>query len=94
MIGAIVPVIVLTIAGFMILNELGIASDIVNILFTAIVGAVALGMALAFGLGGRDVARELLGQAYESGRKNAPKVKADMQTASENTKNEARRMKK
>lgn len=63
-----VPAIVMSLAVFMILNQLGIATDIVNILFTAIVGAVALGLALAFGLGGRDVARGLLEQAADNAR--------------------------
>lgn len=70
LINTVVPVIVLSIAGFMILNQLGVATDIVNILFTSIVGALALGMALAFGLGGRDIARDILQQAYDTAKKN------------------------
>ena len=46
----------MAIAVFMILNQLKIATDIVIITSGALMGAVALGMALAFGLGGRDVA--------------------------------------
>lgn len=63
-----VPAIIMSLAVFMILNQLGIATDIVNILFTAVVGAIALGLALAFGLGGRDAARGLLEQAADSAR--------------------------
>lgn len=92
LITTVVPVVVLSIATFMILNQLGIARDIVNILFTAIVGSVALGMALAFGLGGRDVARELLEQAYNSGKQNAGQAKSDMQRATRNTKRQAERL--
>src|SRR5579883_1839146 len=42
------------------LEQLKIAPDIMNILFTAVVGAAALAFGLAFGLGGRDTARRLL----------------------------------
>lgn len=88
-----IPAITMSLAVFMILNQLGIARDIVNILFTAIVGAIALGLALAFGLGGRDVARELLEQAADSARANSGKVKAEAQRASANAKREASRAK-
>ncbi|HET8884266.1 MAG TPA: hypothetical protein VFM68_02240 [Candidatus Saccharimonadales bacterium] len=88
-----VPAIVMSLAVFMILDQLGIADSIVNILFTAIVGSIALGLALAFGLGGRDVARGLLEQAADNARANSGKVKEDVRRASENTKREASRMK-
>ena len=47
----VVPALVLSVAIFMILTQLNIAPEIVQILFTALVGALALGLALAFGLG-------------------------------------------
>jgi Conserved TM helix len=62
------PVLVMAIAVFMILNQLKIASDIVTITYAALMGAVALGMALAFGLGGRDVASRMLEDAYRRGQ--------------------------
>jgi small-conductance mechanosensitive channel len=68
MVSTAIPAITMSLAVFMILNQLGIATDIVNILFTAIVGAIALGLALAFGLGGRDVAKGLLEQAADNAR--------------------------
>ncbi len=80
----------MSLAIFMILNQLGIAKDIVNILFTAIVGAAALGLALAFGLGGRDVAKELLEQAADTARANSDRTKSEAQTATSNTKREAK----
>jgi hypothetical protein len=58
----------MAIAVFMILNQLKIATDIVIITYAALMGAVALGMALAFGLGGRDVASRMLEDAYRSGQ--------------------------
>lgn len=84
-IGALVPGITMSLAVFMILNELGIAKDIVNILFTAIVGALSIAFALAFGLGGRDVARDLLEQAMTSARANSDQVRADVSRARANT---------
>ncbi len=51
---------ILILAIAMALRQLGVADDIVNLAFGLILGAIALAAALAFGLGGRDVAgREL-----------------------------------
>lgn len=85
----VIPSLVMSIATFMILSELQIAEDIVNITYTALVGAIALGLALAFGLGGRDVASRLLEQAYQSGRQNVGTAKEEARRAAANTKREA-----
>lgn len=45
------------------LEQLQIAPSLLNILFTAIVGAAALAAGLAFGLGGQDTARKYLNRA-------------------------------
>jgi hypothetical protein len=42
------------------LNQLGIASDLIRILFAGIVASLALAGGLAFGLGGKDTAKEIL----------------------------------
>ncbi len=61
------PILVMTIATFMILDQLQIAETIVTITYAGLIGAIALGAALAFGLGGRDVAGRMLeGEAAES----------------------------
>lgn len=62
------PTLVLGIAVFMILNQLRIAPDIVVITYACLMGAVALGAALAFGLGGREVASRMLEEAYRRGQ--------------------------
>ncbi len=72
------PILVMTIATFMILDQLMIAESIVTITYAGLVGAIALGSALAFGLGGREVARELLQGAYEKGRENKEQFKRDL----------------
>ncbi|VXD22228.1 conserved membrane hypothetical protein [Planktothrix serta PCC 8927] len=46
--------------GAMALQQMGIASDIVNLAFGLLLGAIAVAIAIAFGLGGRDVAGEQL----------------------------------
>jgi hypothetical protein len=70
------PVLVMAVAVFMILNQLQLASDIVTITYASLMGAVALGMALAFGLGGRDVARRLLEDAYQRGQEERDRRRA------------------
>jgi hypothetical protein len=45
-------------------NQIGIATELVNTLFMAVVGALALGIGLAFGLGGRETAAEIVRKAY------------------------------
>ena len=45
-----------------VLNQLGVAQDIIRILFTGIIGMLALAGGLAFGLGGKDIARDLLSE--------------------------------
>ncbi|MBI4100174.1 hypothetical protein HY439_00320 [Candidatus Microgenomates bacterium] len=42
------------------LNQLGIASDLIRILFTGIVAMIALAGGIAFGLGGKDAAGEVI----------------------------------
>lgn len=64
-VGSAGPTVVWLIATFMILNQLEIATDVVNITYAALVGAFAVGMALAFGLGGREAAARMLNDAYE-----------------------------
>ena len=65
----------MAIATFMILDQLNIAPAIVEITYIALLGSVALGMALAFGLGGRGVAGRMLEEAYRSGRQRRDEVR-------------------
>jgi hypothetical protein len=54
----------MAIAVFMLLTQLGIAPVIVTDTYIALIGAIALGSALAFGLGGRDAAADLINSGY------------------------------
>jgi hypothetical protein len=59
---------VILLAVFMSLQELGVATDIVTTAFAIIFGAIALALALSFGLGSRDLAGEITRQWYDSYR--------------------------
>jgi hypothetical protein len=72
------PILVMTIATFMILEQLKIAHDIVVTTYTLVLGSIALAAALAFGLGGRDVAGRMLEGAYAAGQREADQVKQDV----------------
>ena len=77
-VATIVPALVMVIAMFMILEQLQIAPEIVRIAFGAVMFALALGLALAFGLGGRPVAQQLLEDGYRKGQEQKEQVKADI----------------
>ncbi len=83
-VATVVPALVMVIAMFMILEQLQIAPEIVRIAFAAVMFALALGLALAFGLGGRDVAARLLEDAYAKGREQKDQVRADVESAKGN----------
>lgn len=51
---------IIALSGAMALQQMGIATDIVNLAFGLLLGALAVAVAIAFGLGGRDVAAEQL----------------------------------
>jgi Conserved TM helix len=92
-VGSVVPVLVMAIATFMILNQLQIAPEIVTITYAALIGGVFLAMALAFGLGGRDVAARMLSDAYAKGQQQRDTVKRDMQIGKERGKQDVERAK-
>lgn len=84
------PTLVMAIAVFMILNQLGIAAFIVNTTFVALIGSVALGSALAFGLGGRDAAADLINSGYRKAQEQAGTVRDDLAVGRERATTEAR----
>lgn len=67
------------------INQLGIAATVVNTLFFGLVGAIALAVGLAFGLGGRDVAAEITKKWYDSSQSmvDAAKQRAGSLTGGE-----------
>ena len=79
MVRAVVPTMILAIAVFMILTQLQIAPTIVTITYAALLGLLVLAGGLAFGLGGREVAAEMLRGAYDSGQRNVGQARRDAQ---------------
>ena len=53
---------ILVLVGAMALQQMGVATDIVVLAFGLVLGAIAVAVALAFGLGSRDVAAEQIRQ--------------------------------
>ncbi|MGD1944353.1 MAG: mechanosensitive ion channel [Leptolyngbyaceae cyanobacterium] len=49
---------IITLVGAMGLQQMGVATDIVNLAFGLLLGAISVAIAIAFGLGGRDLAAE------------------------------------
>ena len=52
--------VILVFTGLVVLNQLGVAQDLIRILFTGIVSMIAIAGGLAFGLGGQSAAKEFL----------------------------------
>lgn len=88
-VASILPALVMVIAMFMILEQLKIAEEIVRIAFAATMGALALGLALAFGLGGRPVAQRMLEDAYRKGQEHKDQVKHDFATGRDRAEQDA-----
>jgi Mechanosensitive ion channel, conserved TM helix len=67
---AVSPTLVLAIVVFMVLNQLKIAPAIVTTTYIALIGMLAVAGALAFGLGGRELAADMMRDAYDSSRED------------------------
>jgi Conserved TM helix len=63
----------------MALRQIGVATDIVNLAFGLLLGAIAVAIALAFGLGGRDIAAEQV-REWLTSFKQAPSAPAPAPT--------------
>ncbi len=76
LLGRIAEMAVIAFAVLIAIDQIGIAADLLNILFMGVVGALALAFGLAFGLGGRDVAARITESWYEGTQSAAEKVRA------------------
>lgn len=65
------------------LNQLGIATELINILLVGVVGALALASGLAFGLGGRDRAARILDGLGRQVEQSGPRLERAAQAAVE-----------
>ncbi|MCU0648172.1 MAG: hypothetical protein MUF00_09270 [Gemmatimonadaceae bacterium] len=78
---------VIVLAVFMALQELGIATDIVTTAFAILFGAVAFALAMAFGLGNRELAGEITRSWYS--RYKAEREAIEREVAAEEAEEEA-----
>ncbi len=90
---AVVPGMIMVIAAFMILDQLEIAPEIVPIAFQALLYGLAGALALAFGLGGRDVASKMVNEAYQKGQEKRDQVRRDYELSKERGQQDTERAK-
>ncbi|MEA5573227.1 mechanosensitive ion channel [Calothrix sp. UHCC 0171] len=64
--GQVARISIVTLVSAMALQQIGVAPDIVNLAFGLLLGAIAVAIALAFGLGGRDIARNQVQEWLDS----------------------------
>ena len=64
-------------------NQIGVAETLVNTLFLGLVGALALALGLAFGLGGRETAGQIVSGWYRQGQRAAPRLAQAAEAASQ-----------
>lgn len=92
-VSTVVPIIILSISGFAILEQLKIAPIIITSTYIAIIGGISLGFGLAFGLGGKEVAARLLNQAYEKGSRSYGQIRRDVERGSERAERDREKLK-
>jgi hypothetical protein len=76
MLGTIARVAVWAFGIIVAVNQIGVASSLINILFASVVTAMTLAFGLAFGLGGRETAGLIVRNWYESSQKVAARKPA------------------
>ena len=83
LLGRIAEIAIVAFAVIIAINQIGIATNLVDTLFIGVVAALALAFGLAFGLGGRDVAAQLTQDWYAQMQSTAARVQARTQEAPE-----------
>lgn len=79
--GRVAEIGVMAFAVLIAINQVGIAADLVNILFIGLVAALALGFGLAFGLGGREVAGQVTQDWYDKSKQVAAQAQTSTPSA-------------
>lgn len=69
--GQVARISIIALVSAMALEHIGIAPDIVHLAFGLLLGAIAVAIALAFGLGGRDIAQEQVREWLDSFKNKA-----------------------
>ena len=85
LLGRIAEIAIVAFAVIIAINQIGIAANLVNILFIGLVGGLALAFGLAFGLGGREVAAEITRDWYSSTQSATRKIQGESTDASPST---------
>ena len=85
LLGRVAEVAIVAFAVLIAVNQLGIAADLINILFIGLVAAISLAFGLAFGLGGRDVAARITEDWYAGMSSATEKVIEAANTADDST---------
>ncbi len=73
-------------------NQLGIATTLINILLIGLIGAFSIAFGLAFGLGGRERAAQVLDNMARQAQRAAPKLETAAQAAVQGAQNTARQV--
>ena len=81
LVASIEPLLIMTIAVFMALVQLQLGVQIVTLTYALVLGGICLGAALAFGLGGRNAAQQMLDGAYQKGQTAIPQAKEEIAVA-------------
>lgn len=76
---AVGPTLIMAIAVFMVLVQLQIAFVIVTATYITLIATAGLGAALAFGLGGREAAAEMINSSYRRAQQEQETVRRDLQ---------------
>lgn len=90
----VIPILIISIAGFAILEQLNIAPFIVISTYVALIGSVALAFALAFGLGGRETASRILDQAYRNSSRAYDQARSDIEKGKREAEKDVERVRK
>lgn len=90
-IASVVPIIVISITGFAILEQLKFAPIVVTATYIAIIGSLSLGLALAFGIGGSNAAKQMIDKAYGNSGSAVEQAKQDVQKGRERAEADAKR---
>ena len=72
--GRVTEMAVMVFAVIIAINQVGIAADLIQTLFTGVVAALAIAFGLAFGMGGRGVAEKVTESWYASSKGTAEKI--------------------
>ena len=74
------------------INQLGIATTLINTLMIGLVGAFSIAFGLAFGLGGRDRAAQILDQIGRQAERAAPKLERAVEAATSEAQSDVRQV--